>query len=239
LPLKLKIHLTMKVSNKILLGVFLFIVLLLAGVHAALRVRYNAGDIVKLDKFQNPSRQLRYFDNVHHVVVIGFNQCSVFLSDTVYVAATQKMFENIECRVQGDTLYVDAKWNERLRQTTPGYYEATVYLPRGVTIAGRHSYINFWPGALHPSDTLQRVRLEDSGLSIHTSGKNAQAGKMALQAVNSSIVLTQGLFFDSLSVALQGNSWFNDSRATIQQLTLQADSTANIQLTGRNYFSIK
>ena len=230
----------MKLSNKILLGAFLFIVLLLTGVHAALRIKYNSGDIVELNTYMTPGEQQRYFNNINHVMVIGMNQCSVFLSDSVYVSATDKMFNVIECRVQGDTLYIDSKWHDKVkRHAQHGFYEAALYLPRGVTLSSLHSYINFWPGATVASDILQQVRLDHSGFSIHLSGNSRQAGKMALEAVQSSIHLAPGMYFDSMSVTLQDNSRFMDKRAAIQRLHLQMDSTSQVQLSGKNYNSMK
>ena len=95
----------MKKSNKLLLGAFLTVMLLITGIHIALFAKYKNGNYTIYHKeVKDEDDRMRKFPGVSFVVVRNVRIATVLFGDT---AAVEKSLENIiQYEQKGDSLFI-------------------------------------------------------------------------------------------------------------------------------------
>jgi hypothetical protein len=199
----------MKKSNKILLGGFLTLILLITGIHITLYAKYKTGHytIYQPDgKDRQPSMQA--FPNVS-IVTIRNNTAVISFGDTLSVEKGKEEF--IQYLLQGDSIVITNRNEEdRFRNRGP----VKLILPYNVTLSVFNSDISFDKGkenaAINPT-----IFLYNSTAAFH---RNTQVDRLEVQLKNSSL---------------------DDQKGDIGQLSIATDSISQLMLQSKHLLKAK
>lgn len=121
----------MKKSNKILLGGFLTVLLIVAGIHIALFAKYKNGNYIVIPrKVKEENERMQRFPNVSFVSIRNVHSAAVRFGDTATVEKDREGL--IKTEQKGDSLiiigqsFIDERSNARVH--------ASITLPYNVTI---------------------------------------------------------------------------------------------------------
>lgn len=123
----------MKKSNKLLLGGFLTVVLVIAGIHIALYAKYKNGSytLVKAYRLEKDvEKDMQHFQNVNVLRIRNVFVANIYFRDS---AAVEKGIEDqIQYAQKGDTLFITGHYNSEGQQKDRS--ELNVTLPYNATI---------------------------------------------------------------------------------------------------------
>lgn len=120
----------MKKSNKLLLGGFLTVILIIAGVHIALYAKYKNGNYTIQERgaiVEND--RMKRFPNVSHVIIRNIRGASIRFGETAAVDKDQE--DLVRSEQKGDSLIITG---HVLNNERPDGLSAIIILPYNVTI---------------------------------------------------------------------------------------------------------
>lgn len=236
----------MKTSNKILLSLFIAVLLILTGIHVALTQKYKNGGFTLSKSGDN--RNSVTIKPVKYVRLNGLGNVELVPSDASRLEHEKNMPASFRYYVTGDTLVVTGDSISSL----PGerndrgniQQEITLHLPALAMIVAENTSL-----VMHgKSDTAQgvatRIELRESRLYFgNRRNKNNAATYFDNLVVSakqrSEIELTSNnIHFSTLAFELE-KSIFRDNEVDIKNLSIKADDSSLVQISGRNLQKLK
>jgi hypothetical protein len=220
----------MKKSNKLLLGGFLTVILLITGIHIALYAKYKNGNYTI---YHPEDSSLQSFPGVSFVTVRNVGGATVHFGD---IAELQKVKGDVLQYVQkGDSLVITGRDGD---YWTDGRPQVRITLPSNITLSVFNSFISFEKGK-ETSETNAVINLQNSH-AIFLDPKNAiQLGHIKLAASDSSLAAFHGnTQVNQLEVQLT-NSALEYNEGDAGQLSIVTDSISRISLQSKHLLKAK
>ena len=123
----------MKKSNKLLLGGFLTVILLIAGIHIALYAKYKSGDytLVKPQRLEpRPEAEMQYFQDISVVRIRIVYFTNAYFRDSASVEKSSDKL--IRYEQKGDSLLITGHYYGKAQEE--GRNRITITLPYNATI---------------------------------------------------------------------------------------------------------
>lgn len=223
----------MKKSNKILLGGFLAVILLITGLHITLYAKYKNGHyIVYQPKVKGQQVTMQPFPNVS-IVIIRSGTAAISFGDVLSVEKGKEEF--IQYVQQGDSLVITRR-NEQKQFGNKD--KIKLILPYNVTLFAVNSVLSFEKGegnaGINPA-----IFLDNSQAVFAYSGTPIQLGRVKVNASGNSTAAFQGnTQISYLEVQLE-NSSLEDNEGEIGQLSIATDSTSQLMLQSKHLLKAK
>ncbi|PZR28773.1 MAG: hypothetical protein DI535_04920 [Citrobacter freundii] len=220
----------MKKSNKLLLGGFLFVILLITGVHVALYAKYKNGDyIVYSPGSMNRQGAMQSFPGIATVSIRNMH-ADIEFGDVLSVEKDPGGFTRYVQK--GDSLVISAG-DETSAVVNPG--QIKLVLPYNVTVSGSNSKLAF-KATKNKADANPVLFLNNSVVAFGSWENPIRLDHVKLVAADQSTVSIGNALINHLEVELRKSS-LEDNEATIGQLSVATDSTS--QLTLRSHHLLK
>jgi len=223
----------MKKSNKILLGGFLTVVLLITGIHITLYAKYKNGHYsIYQPGGKGQQASMQSFADVS-AIIIRKGDAVISFGDTLSVEKGKE--EYVQYARQGDSLVITGRNNdERYRNRS----RIKLVLPHNATLSAFHSNISFDEGKENTA-TNPTIFLYNSYALFPFSRKPIQLGHVKINASDHSTVAFQGdAQVNHLEVQLKKSS-IEDSKAEIGQLSIATDSASQLILQSKHLLKAK
>jgi hypothetical protein len=223
----------MKKSNKILLGGFLTIILLIAGIHIALYAKYKTGHYTiyqPADKEQQTPMQS--FPNVS---IVTIRNCAADISFGDALSAETGKEKFIQYLRQGDSLVIMPMNNgEQFRNRGA----IKIILPSSAILSAYDSELSFDSGKEN-ENTDPNIFLYNSRAIFTFPGQQMQLGHIKVNASDNSTIRFHGnTRVGHLEVQLE-NSSLEESGGNFGQLSITTDSTSQLMLQSKHLLKAK
>lgn len=235
----------MRTSNKILLGGLIATLIIVLGIHIALYAKIKNGDLVEL-KEERPERIMdrNDFQNINHVYIKGLIECTIIPSNAVQVETYARVKDQYVLRVSGDTLFVEAKINDKeLIHGRRMYQPVAVMLPNIQSISATWSTILLRGSNDSTKSVSQSLELFSAELRL--SAPEQPSHYIAWDSLTigghqgSQVYFMEVGSINKAAVKLSEQSSLNDGTGTIGQFSLQMDSTSTANLHHANLQKLK
>lgn len=223
----------MKKSNKILLGGFLVVILLITGIHITLYAKYKTGHYtIYQPKDKNNQASMLSFPNVSNVVIRDCG-ANIEFGDILSIDKGEKDF--IQYMQQGDSLIISTPKREDGRVRRGG---VKLILPPNVAVFAFNSDISC--DNVGDSATVDPAFfLDHSDISFRSPGKSLVLGHVKVNALNSSGVYFAGnTIVSDLEVELK-NSSLEYNEGEVGKLSITTDSTSKLTLHSKHLLKAK
>jgi hypothetical protein len=226
----------MKKSNKLLLGMFLFVFVIFLGIHLALYANLKTGNFSAYREDEDKNRITHALFPVRYVSISGVREVVVYASDTSRLQFLYKEDElAFAFRQQNDTLFLSR------RDTTSGNNNWNARLLLGVAdgafIKAVESSVVL-RGRMHQSgNTTFSVDITAGNLGTDTE-KAAPFEMLRIQASGNAQIRLGNAHIGQLDVTLN-DAYLEDESARIDSIRLQADETSKVLFTGLNFSKAK
>jgi hypothetical protein len=224
----------MKKSNKLLLGGFLTVILMITGIHIVLFAKYKNGNytIYRDDKEKN--ERMQSFPNVSYVIIRNVNNATVQFGDS---AAVEKDREDvIKYEQKGDSLIITSKYYHNIHPDGSRFIRFT--LPYNVNLSAINSFLYFEKGKTD-AGTNPIIILQRSHAVFIKSTTSALLGHVKLVASDSSIASFQGNTQMTHLEAQLSNSTLEYNDGDVGELSIVTDSLSRLSLQSKLLFKAK
>jgi hypothetical protein len=237
----------MKTSNKILLGILLLPLLIIAAINMALYAKYKSGHYVAMSTVEQDRFTRQTLKNINYVALYGINNCTIKPADTAKLEIEKDEHGHLHYSIHGDSLIIHG--DSTVRKTTGddiirSYQSVNLYLSGKTVVTADNSDVYIEGGKDSTKANSYQFQLSNS-----TSCKmqDNDFGDSVLQYFNvlavqangsSAIELSRNARIKQLSVALQ-DARFDDKDAVIGNFTVDADKASTLTLKGDNLKKIK
>ena len=225
----------MKKSNKLLLGGFLTVILIIAGIHIALFAKYKNGNYTISNAIEeNSNERMQSFPNVSYVVVRDVRTAGVIFSDKASVETNREDIINYEQK--GDSLVITGHYYNNEYPNGSGLVNFT--LPYNVILHADHSYLNFIK-----AENTEKINpvlfLKNSNITFLPRNEPYLLGAVKLIASDNSSASFQGnTQINQLDVQLS-NSTLEYNRGEVGQLNILTDSVSRLSLQTKHFLKAK
>ncbi len=238
----------MRTSNKILLGIFVLPLAVLATVNTALYTKYKAGHYVAMTTIEQERFIHQPLKTIKYVTVYGLNNFTLKQADTAKLEIEKDEHGHLHYSIIGDSLIIHgdstikrAGDNEVLRS----YQNVNLYLPDEVSITADNSNVYLQGAKDSVKAQSMELQLRNSSTCQIPDGDfdNATVPRyfnaLSFQAAGSSgIELSNAARISTLNLDVT-NSQFDDKSAAIGRLVISADKTSSLTLRGDNLQKLK
>jgi len=214
----------MRTSNKLLLGGFLAVLLLLMAIHITLYAKYKKGDYTTYHSREHDRRAvLLSFTGIRHVKVHGVWGVKAVFAEKAQVM--EGISDKIKFVQKGDTLEISGKPYINLYEEA----QAFIQLPYNASFSLSGSYLMFGTGSSAPQHNPS-IRLEDSRADFTGTQGLMQLGHVQIEATDSSTVgFGAGTRVGHLQVQLS-DATLENTAGEVEQLSILTDSVSRISL---------
>lgn len=235
----------MKTSNKLLIGIFLIMLILITTTQLMVFAKYKHGEVTsfKREKFI-PMTSLP-LPAVRFISLQGLGSCAVRPADTLKLEIQQNNADVIKYHMVNDTLVIigDASIAEAEQEKGRRNFSlVNIYLPASVQLESAYCNIRVWgaaDSAAAPSYTFNLQK--NSNMTVHFQGAgNAAAyfNQLNIHGERATIDLNEHVVLNELNLQF-ANSKLNDNSATIRKITMESDDNSSIDLSGKNVKALK
>jgi hypothetical protein len=236
----------MKTSNKLLLGIFLSIILLTTTVQLVVYAKYKRGEYGQFKREQFSPMTSVSIPAVRFVSITGLGSCNIAPDDKPKLEIQKESVSTITYRIVNDTLFINGdttKTINDLEQGSRNYNLVNIFLPSPIQITTAYSSLKLEAAlnpAYAPSYTVQLTKNSYFGIRKHGRRDNMDFhfNQLHVYSDRSYIELDDHTLINDLNVQLT-NSKINDKEAVIRSLTIDADSTSTVTLSGKNIKALK
>lgn len=235
----------MKTSNKLLLGIFLMIITLVTTVQLVVYAKYKRGEYVQFQRENYSSFTSYDIHAVRFISITGMGNISIIPGDTSRLEVQKEEVAHLTYRVVNDTLIINGDTSltkDDLDRGSRNHNRVYVILPYTAQINA--TYCSLYVGGAVDSAHAPsyNIHLEKgSSLGILDRGsykKDLYFNQMHIEGEGSTIELHEQTVVNGLHAKLI-NSRIDDKEAVIRNLTIDADPTSAVTLTGKNIKALK
>jgi hypothetical protein len=232
---------TMKTSNKILLGFLLVGFGFLAATRIRLHVKYTHNDYVTPEQYNSSFYDEYTLSDIKHVRLLGVAQCQVIPSNSTKLQVEKSGMSYIKFNVSRDTLFIHGEFPAdhpsgiKVNRNSQG---VKVYLPRGINIYAINSDIEVLGnktavdgGSWHFD--INSCILNSRENNLYSDSVNRYFDTLSVNAKYSRVMLFRYDHFKAVNVRLD-HSLIEDRKATIGQVNLITDSSSILNISGGN-----
>ena len=226
----------MKTSNKILLGVFLSIPLVISASVITLLVKYKSGNyVVRKTNEDQGNYKTASLPAFRYVKVSGLQRCNIFTADTATIKVEQSGTNRVFYYLKGDTLVVkgDTLYNNAGDgRNSRSYQDVTLFLTPVQKLIVQNTDFNIT--GLSDSSLARSLDIELNEAGINLNGKYNMHGYwkvLNITGSNSNIEANSSADIKELNVAMK-NSRLNDNGMRVGKLSVQADDESTLHLRG-------
>lgn len=226
----------MRTSNKIILGIFVAPLIVLAALNLTLYAKYKSGNYVTMEH-GNENRVMRLvFTHVMSVAVYGLDNFSIVPADTAALEIEKQDNNRLRYVVQGDSLVIHGdSLAESKDNGGRNYRSVKLYLPGDASIIAHNSDVDI-DGS---KDSLKASSYhfylnQNSSFNTreHEQGNARFFKSLQLQATGSSdITLHAGIRVRQLMLQLEASE-FKDEGASVDSVSVIADKKSLLTLRG-------
>lgn len=233
----------MKTSNKILLGTFLLVLVIITAIHAAIYAKYKRNDFITMQVLHDERYASYTLSNVQALSLISLGNVKIVPSDTAKLEIEKDGGKELRhdivngvLTIKGDSV-VDHWSNsfDRVRNSR----EVIIYLPRIQHIQAEFSELDI-QGV---KDSLKALSfsLDIANTDVHFSG-NYEENKHSVnsfdqitvtKASHSTVNFSDNTFVKALNLALDSTE-FEDGGADFNSISINSDSKSSVKLSGKN-----
>ncbi|MEI9947366.1 MAG: hypothetical protein WDN26_24535 [Chitinophagaceae bacterium] len=223
----------MKKSNKLFLGGFLTVMLMITGIHVALFAKYKNGKYTIYHPQDKREQYMRSFPNVLFVTVRDVRGATIQFGD---IAEVEKGKEDVIQYVQkGDSLIITGSDSD---DQPDGRRLLNFTLPYNATLSAENSLIYFEKGKKNAQPDLV-IHLQRSHAIFFEPAMPFLLGHVKVVASDSSIAAFQGITqVNNLEVQLS-NSALEYNEGNAGQLSIVTDSISRLSLQSKNLLKAK
>ena len=216
----------MKKSNKLLLGGFLTVILLITGLHVALYAKFRNGHYLV---YQPDAKKAGYdMQSYPNLTKVSIRNCSVDIQFGEELAVEKGQQRFVKYMQQGDSIVIAG-----VKDEYTGERNIKVVVPGNVVLSAHGSTVVFERSG-HTAALNPTIILDKSEVFFSFSGKPVHLGTVKVNASgNSSAVFHSNAGVDSLDVQLI-NSLLDCRQNNIGQLSISADSTSDLRLQSKH-----
>ena len=230
----------MKTSNKLLLGILLTMLILIASVQLTVYAKFKRGEYAKFNREQFHPMSTLELPAVHFISAKGLGGCAVIPADKLKVEIP-KDSGPLKYQVVNDTLVIigdSTQTDDQLERGSRNNNLVNVYLPASVPLKG--SYTSFKVSGTTDSVTAPSYTIglyKNSYMFFDYKGPKSSSGYFNQVNVNSeqsTIDLNKHIILNDLKLQLSNNSRMNDNGGTARKMAIDADNSSFINLSGKN-----
>lgn len=233
----------MKTSNKILLGAFLAVLIILLSVHISLYAKYKKGEFKIAGDDMWPTNMITYsLDDVKYVSVDNLEHLVIRQGDSSKLRYDKPIEgdDNIlSVTKKNDTLFLSGKsaLNKKGRWYRPTSLSLAGLLPLKITNSKVHMGTELQKSGISPASI--DMMLDNSFLEVNIRQKNAlRFGTIKINAVNKSRIYFYNLTTNFLDVALS-DSFLEETTVVADSIRLSTDAASKFELSGKNLVKAK
>ena len=232
----------MRTSNKILLGIYLAAILILAGIHISLYAKYKSGGYIAAKEMWRLDYTRHELKIVKYIVATGMDNITIIPSDTGFLEIEKNNSSRIRFQVTGDSLVLRGDTtmvrSDGSSQVQKSWTNVNIYLPSVSAIKGDNAEFTL-RGSTDSSKALSyditldhegRVRFPENPWNDSSSRFYRN---VTVRADASGIELAAHAVVSEMNLTLM-SSGFEDKDALINKLTIQSDQKSTLALTGGN-----
>jgi hypothetical protein len=224
----------MKKSNKLLLGGFLTVILMIAGIHIALFAKYKNGNYtIYHPEDKRASEKMQSFPGVSYVIIRNVGAATVQFGDR---AEVEKVGEDVVKYVHnGDSLIIIGQFGLGYSDSR-GLIDLT--LPYDVTLSAVNSSL-FFEKSNKDSENNPVIHLQKSRVIFRKSAAPFKLGHVKVTASDSSSASFQGnTQVNNLEVQLS-NSTLDYNEGNEGQLSIVTDSVSRFSIQYKDLLKAK
>jgi hypothetical protein len=237
----------MRTSNKLLLGIFLSPLLVMAAINVALYAKYKSGHYVAMTTIEKDRFTRQTLKNIRYVAVYGLNNFTVRTADSAKLELEKDEHGHLHYSIQGDSLVIHGdsivqKSGET--ETRRSYQSVNLYLANEAVVKADNSDV-YLVGAKDSAKakSFQFQLSNTAGCRMPEGSREDNVRQyfnvLTIQASgSSSIELSGTASIEQLNLNMQ-NAQFDDKDATIANFTVDADKASSLTLKGDNLKKIK
>jgi hypothetical protein len=232
----------MKTSNKILLGTFFTLLLIILAVHIAIYAKYKKGDYTLVSDDMWPTNMITYsLENVKYVSLDNIENITVSTSDSSklqYDKAEEGDENMLSVTRKDDTLFLSGK--STTRNEGRWYRRTHLSLARLLPLKVTNSQIHVGVSAKKSLAPLSMdIMLDRSFMDVNNRHKNALSfGTFKINAINKSRIDLYNLTTNFLDVNLE-NSSLEENTLIADSIRVMTDLDSKLELTGKNLVKAK
>lgn len=222
----------MKKSNKLLLGGFLTVILLVTGIHIALFAKYKNGNYTIYHPQDKREERMQSFPNASFIIIRNVGGATVQFGD---IAQVEKGRENVIQYIQkGDSLIITGQNDD----DQPDGRLVNFTLPYNATLSAVNSFLYFEKGKKN-ADNNTVIYLQRSHATFFESTNPFLLGHIKVVASDRSIAAFHGnTQVDHLEVQLS-NSTLEYNEGDAGQLSIATDSISRLSLQSKHFLKAK
>jgi hypothetical protein len=226
---------TMKKSNKILLGGLLTIIFLLVAIHVGLFAKYKSGDFVVYDETtMNRDLIVNNYNNVNKVVVSNRANTIIKFGENTRIEQYRRS-DAVRINQSGNVLMISGK--DTSDQAKNSGFSVVVYVKEGTQIEFINARATIKENKAKNFTALQVVS-KDSYVEILGTGKGLHIDSLQLNASERSHIYLGNLQLQTLNIQLN-ESILMEEESTMNQIFLNTDDKSTIQFQSKNFLKIK
>jgi len=233
----------MKTSNKILLGTFLAVLLILLSVHIALYAKYKKGEYKIAGDDMWPTNMITYsLEDVKYVSVDNLENVVIRQGDSSKLRYDKpiKGDENmLSVTRKDDTLFLSGKstLNKKGRWYRPTSLSLAGLLP--LKIVNSKIHVGIEPPKTNLAPVAVDIMLDGSFMDVNNRRKDAISfGTFKINAINKSTIHLYKLTTNFLDVSLS-DSFLEETTLVADSIRLVTDAASKFELSGKNLVKAK
>lgn len=232
----------MRTSNKILLSVFLAILAILTGLYGAVYAKYRSNDFITSARLHQENYDTYKIEGVQSVSLTGLDHVTIIPSDTARIeiekmegAKALHTFSNGTLVVKGDTMitYKDGTTNRER-----SYRDIIIYLPLVQNIKADFCNLTIRGSQDSSNRVSANLQLDATELQLGYWDRSEVFAanyfdRIVTKANGGNFNIATGAKVKKMELNLETTT-FSDGGVDVDSLSINADPTSSISITGKN-----
>lgn len=234
----------MKTSNKLLSGIFLTIIILTTLIQVMVYAKYKRGEYVKFNRDSIFAMTSVDIPAIRFISVKGLGNCTVKPGEKYKLDIQKEKVSRITYRVVNDTLIImgdPALTSDQLETGSRNHNPVVIYLPTIVPVKVAYSTIKLGGSVDSARAPSYNIRLGKASQVFTSRGISDEAvyfKELTFNGEQSNIDLNNNSSVTNINMQLV-KTRFDDQGASIKNITIDADESSDIHLSGKNINALK
>ncbi len=230
----------MKTSNKLLLGIFFTIIILISAAQLMVYAKYKRGDFTAFKREAFAPMTGLPVPAARLISLKHLGNCALKPSGTLRVEIQKDNANFIKYHMVNDTLVITGSSNDPDDRSGNNSL-VNIYLPASVQLIGTYCSLRAWGTNDSTAAPSYNISIKNCYLFVDYHGADNAAeyfNQLNINGVSSMIDLNKHAVFNDLNLQF-ADSRLSDKAATIKKLTMASDETSSIDLSGKNANALK